>query len=184
MVDPLSQSAEDLDTTVRFVELLEHIRPRLFGYIHAMVLNLDDAEDLYQQVVTVLWKDFEKYEPNKDFGRWAAGIAKLTIKDFVRRRRRSKVLFSDEVIDRIIEDHAASGSDRQVARQEALSHCLDLLPMSDRQLIEKCYGSGRMIRDVAGEEGRTPDAIYVTLHRIRRVLFNCIERTIRREVQV
>jgi RNA polymerase sigma-70 factor (ECF subfamily) len=40
---------------VEFAEQLRQAQSRLFGYIHALVRDLDDADDLFQQTTLILW---------------------------------------------------------------------------------------------------------------------------------
>lgn len=167
-----------------FIELLNAHQNRLYGYLYSLVLNFDDAEDLYQEVATLLWKKFDQYEPNTDFGRWAIRVAHLTVKNFIRRRRRSKVMYSDEVLDQVMESQSAVATAAMIERTEALALCMERLTESDRELVESCYGGDMKIRDVAQRDGRSPDAIYAALYRIRKALFKCIELRIRREVSI
>ena len=87
------------------------------------------------------------------------------------------------MVGRILDRQGDVDADASRARSEALAGCMDKLPGGDRRLIELCYGGDRSIRDVAGSEGRSVGAMYVALHRIRRMLFECIERHIRAEAR-
>src|SRR5262245_44577049 len=154
-----------IDQASQFVELLNESRSRLFGFIHALVLSLEDAEDLYQQVVIVLWEKFGEYQPGTNFSAWGIRVADLTVKNFVRRRRRSKVLFNEEIVDRMIEDNATIERAENPSRSDALARCLQRLPHDDRRLVDLCYGGEKKLREIAENEGRTPDSLYVALHR-------------------
>lgn len=175
MSNPLPQS-------VPFIQLLTAQQNRLYGYLYSLVLNFDDAEDLYQEVATLLWQKFDQYEPNTDFGRWAIRVAHLTVKNFLRRRRRSRLVYSDEVLDQVMDDQSFVEAPAIAERTEALAQCLEGLSKSDRDLVEICYGGEVKIQDVAQQEGRSPDAIYAALYRIRKALLKCIELRVRREV--
>lgn len=166
-----------------FVEQLSQGRGRLFGFIHALVMNLDDTEDLFQQVAALLWTKYDSYQPGTDFVAWGLRIADFTVKNFVRQRRRARVLFDDDTVGRILEQQTALDGGASQSRLDAFVGCMKKLSRGDRRLIELCYGGDRSIRDVAGSEGRSVGAMYVTLHRIRRMLFECIERRIRAEVR-
>jgi RNA polymerase sigma-70 factor (ECF subfamily) len=159
-----------------FVELVEQGRSRLLGYIYALVLNFADAEDLYQQVVAVLWQKFDQYRPGTEFDIWAMCVAKFTVKNFVRRKRLSKVLFNENVVEQLIEDQTQIMNVSASSRANALAHCLGFLSNGDRRLIELCYNEDNKIRDVAAVEGRTTESMYATLRRIRRALYHCIEK--------
>jgi RNA polymerase sigma-70 factor (ECF subfamily) len=175
------QTASDRHS--RFIELLTTHQSRIFSFLYAHVLNLADAEDLFQQVAMVLWGKFDQFQPGTDFGAWAIRVADLTIKNFLRGKRRSKVLFSDEVMQRIVEYQTAVPVEQVAARSEALQGCLERLPESDRSLVDQCYGSEAKIKDIADALGRSAGAIYTSLCRIRQALLNCIERTLAAETK-
>jgi RNA polymerase sigma-70 factor, ECF subfamily len=176
-----SVSTDPHHRSAQFVGKLASHRSEIFGYLYSLVLNFDDAEDLYQQVALVLWKKFPSYDPTKDFGHWGIRVAHFTVKDFVRRRRRSKVLFSDEMLDHVMENHVSPAAPDAPSRADALAKCIERLNEPDRRLVESCYGGEHKIKEVAQREGRTPDAIYTTLYRIRRALLRCIERRLATE---
>lgn len=171
------------DRQGRYIELLNENQNRLFAYLYAHVLNMADAEDLYQQVAIVLWEKFDQFVPGTDFGSWAIRVAELTIKNFLRGKRRSKVLFSDEVMQRIVERQSAVTQQETAARSDALQKCLKRLTKSDRELVERVYGGERKIKDIAEHEGRSVGAVYTALCRIRQALLACIERTVNAEAR-
>lgn len=165
-----------------FIHLLNAHYNRLYGYLYSLVLNYDDAEDLYQEVATLLWQKFDQYEPNTDFGRWAIRVAHFKVKNFP--RRRSRVRYTDEVLDQVMETQAAVDSEVAAERTAALARCLEGLSAADRELVQTCYGGDFKIREVARRDGRSADAIYSALYRIRKALLKCIEHKVRREVML
>jgi len=167
----------------QYIELLNSSQSRLFGYLYAHVLNMADTEDLYQQVAMLLWEKFDEFAPGTDFAAWAIRVAQLTIKNFIRGKRRSKIVFSEEVMERIVERQSQLTEEMVAARTSALSHCLKRLPDLDRELIEQCYAGDYKIKDVARQEGRSTGAVYTALCRIRQALLACIERTIAAEAR-
>jgi RNA polymerase sigma-70 factor (ECF subfamily) len=175
--------ADASDRHSRYIELLTTHQGRLFTFLYAHVLNMADAEDLYQQVALVLWKKFDQFIPGTDFGAWAIRVADLTIKNFLRGKRRSKVFFSDEVMQRIVDYQIAIPPRQVAARSDALAGCLQRLPQSDRELVEQCYGSEVKIKDVAVHLGRSAGAVYTSLCRIRQALLACIERALTSEAK-
>jgi RNA polymerase sigma-70 factor (ECF subfamily) len=166
-----------------YIKLLNESQSRLFAYLYAHVLNMADAEDLYQQVAMVLWQKFDQFVPGTDFGSWGIRVAELTIKNFLRGRRRSKVLFSDEVMQRIVDRQSQIAQEAAEARTDALKSCLKRLPQQDRQLVERCYGGDLRIKEIAADEGRSAGAVYTALCRIRQALLTCIERKIAAEAR-
>ena len=70
---------------------------------------------------------------------------------------------------------------RTEARRQALVHCLDQLKRQSRELLERCYAGKDSIRQIAEELRLKPNALYMTLKRLRRTLFDCINRTLAAE---
>ena len=89
------------DHGARFVQLLAAHEHRLGSFVLALVPNWTDAEDIIQQTKLRLWEQFETYDPEKDFGIWACVIARYEVLAFRTRSARSRVQFSQELIDRM-----------------------------------------------------------------------------------
>src|SRR5436190_2219256 len=60
------------------------------------------------------------------------------------------------------------------ARRHALAECLDRLKHESRDLLERCYAGKDSIKVIAADLGRPPNVVYMTLKRLRRALFDCI----------
>ena len=163
-----------------FIDLLAQHQSQLFGYIFALVQNLADAEDLYQQTSIVLWQKFESFETGTDFVSWACQTAQFQALNFLRVKRRSRVCFSDDLVETL----AVSQTDRSeisVARRHALRYCIEQLKSGDRHLIELCYGGAKTIKAAAEVLGRSADGVYKSLNRIRAGLMRCINRRLTEE---
>jgi RNA polymerase sigma-70 factor (ECF subfamily) len=150
----------------------------LLGYLHSLVRDLDDAEDLFQQTTVILWKKFDEYDATRSFLSWACGIGRLEAMNFLRARGRQKLYFSDELNLLLVEAQEAFPEDEQEERRAALSGCVEKLREGDRQLLQEVYAGGASPTQVAERLGRIPQSVQNSLRRIRRVLFECIERTL------
>jgi RNA polymerase sigma-70 factor (ECF subfamily) len=163
-----------------FMELLARHQSQLFGYIFANVQNMADAEDLYQQTSIVLWQKFDTFEQGTDFVSWACQTAQFQVLNFLRVKRRSRVCFSDS----LVEDLAVSQQDRSEELsllRVALRYCVERLKAADRKLLDLCYYSGTTIGAAAASIGRSADGVYKSLDRIRSGLAECIRRRLAEE---
>ena len=88
---------------------------RLFGYIHSLVRDSNDADDLFQQTAMVLWRKFAEYDPARPFLGWACGVARFEVTNFLRTRGRSKLYFSDDLNLLLIEATERLTSDEAIA---------------------------------------------------------------------
>jgi RNA polymerase sigma-70 factor (ECF subfamily) len=73
---------------------------RIFAYVYTLVPNRADAEDVFQEVSKVLWEKYDEWNPPDDFAAWACRVAYFKVNDYRRSRRRQRVIFSDDVLER------------------------------------------------------------------------------------
>jgi RNA polymerase sigma-70 factor, ECF subfamily len=159
-----------------FVELLTLHQRRLYGFLYTLVPNPADAEDLLQQTSLVLWQKFNEFDLDKSFPAWACGIAQFLVLNHLKERRRSRVVFSNELIAQLAETHNnAEGAD--LADSVALAGCVEELSEADRKLIRLCYTAKHNIKAAAAAIGRPAASVYVSLVRVRRLLMDCIQRS-------
>jgi RNA polymerase sigma-70 factor (ECF subfamily) len=169
---------DDRQRKASFAELLRPCQARLLGYLHALVRDLDDAEDLFQQTTVILWKKFDEFDGSRSFLAWACGVGRLEAMNFLRARGRHKLYFSDELNLLLVEAQEAFPEDEHEERRAALTGCVEKLRESDRELLRECYAPGASPTKVAERLGRIPQSIQNSLRRIRRALFECIQRAL------
>lgn len=169
------------DQEAEFAHLLHDAHRELFGFIFAMLQNRADAEDVYQQCAVVLWKKFSSFTPGTSFTGWAIRIAQFEIKDFVKARRRRRVYFNDAILDAIAVTYQSESSDLHKQRLDALVKCQEKLRDRDRRLLKQCYAVHRDYEKIALAEGKTVAAVYQAVSRIRKTLYQCIQRTMAME---
>lgn len=168
-----SHSRPTADRHARFLRLYTKHQHRILAYIFTLVPNRADAEDLLQETSVLLWEKFDQFEPETDFIAWACRVAYLKILNHRKRFARSNVLLSDALLeavaDRVVE--LAPQLDR---RREALRECLKRLDERDRRMIAARYEPGGDSQRAAGASGRSLQAAYKALYRIRKALFDCV----------
>jgi len=172
----------DLQTRkLEFADCLRQHQSQLFGYIHSLLRNLSDADDLFQQTTLILWKKFAEYDRSRSFLSWACGVARFEIANFLRSRSRQQLYFTDELNLLLIEAQEELKQDEIDSRREALAKCTAKLRAGDRKLLEDCYAESSGVAAVAERQGRSPQSVHNSLRRIRRALFECIRRLLAQE---
>jgi RNA polymerase sigma-70 factor (ECF subfamily) len=169
------------ETGAEFAALLRQHQTQLFGYIYSLVRDLDDADDLFQQTSLVLWDKFDRFDPSRSFIAWACGVARFEVSNFLRSRSRQRLHFSDNLAMILIEAHEEFGEEPLEDRRNALAACMKKLRPKDQQLLDACYGRASRIPEVADRWGRSPQSIHNSLRRLRRTLFECVNRSLARE---
>jgi RNA polymerase sigma-70 factor (ECF subfamily) len=167
---------------VEFTRHLEPVQAKLFAYLHSLVRDLEDAEDLFQQTCLILWRKYGEFDASRSFFSWACGVARLEAANFLRSRSRSRLYFSDDLNLLLLDAHEQLPRDELEERREALAGCVEKLRQRDRKLVEECYGDPSGVALVAQRLGRSPQSVHNSLRRIRRVLFECIHRSLALEM--
>jgi RNA polymerase sigma-70 factor (ECF subfamily) len=150
----------------------------LFAYLVSLLGNSAYAEEVFQEVCVVLWRENETFQLGTDFVKWVSVIAHNQVHRFRRQQRRVGPQLSDAAVDLLAED-AVERAGLLESRRDALQRCLEKLSSKDRQLVRHCYSDSRMtFKRAAHALGRPVNTVYKALNRIRRALYECIERTL------
>ena len=157
-----------------FAEQLQEVQYRLTAYIFALLRNWEDTQEVYQQTCVTLWRKFDEFEGRSSFATWACGVARLTVKDYLKRQHRYRARFSQAMEDQLVSAIADIPSDEEEARQAALEGCIEKLSPKDRQLVRDCYGGQHSVAAVAAELGRSTRGLYGTLRKLRERLLRCV----------
>src|SRR5262249_18345201 len=173
MLLPMDFQAE---SQVEFSERMHRHQTQLFAYIYSLIRNLDDADDLFQSTSLVLWKKYHEFDPSKSFIAWACGIARFEASNLLRSRGRMRLYFNDELALKLVEAQESLADDREDERRDALAECTKHLRARDRELLDRAYGQCCRIPEIAADRGRSTQSIHNSLRRIRRALYECIQR--------
>ena len=166
---------------LKFVELIQSHRHQVMGYIFALVHNLHDTEDLYQQTIAILWRKFDQYDPERPFGAWACAIARYEVANFGRSHQQRTINFAEDLSEQLIDPASENPAEGLEAYGEYLQRCVAKLGRPDQLLLELYYGGLKSGQQIAEEQGRSLQGIYNALSRIRRRVLACIEHSVAQE---
>ena len=69
------------------------------------------------------------------------------------------------------------------SRRDALTHCVEKIPLHQREVLTAHYVLGHSVAEIAQARGMGLSAVKVLLLRLRRLLAGCIERRLVTEAQ-
>lgn len=156
--------------------LLKRHERRLDGYVLSLVPHWADADDILQDVVIDLWRQFDNYDPQGDFGAWACTLAYYRVLTYRKRTKRSQIRFSDDV-DRLLTQELVTVSKEVNDHLDVLKRCLEKLSDSQRGLLQAYY-SGAPIVELARRFARSVASLYKDLSGLRRVLRACVDHAV------
>jgi RNA polymerase sigma-70 factor (ECF subfamily) len=157
--------------------LLQH-EEQARAFLRTQLGSWDEVDDVMQETSLVAWRKYDQFTPGTSFLNWLLTIARFEALNHRRRQARSRMVLSDEVLDLIAEEGLAE-TDAAERERHALDHCLEQLPAAQRELLRVAYQPGVKFNDVAAETGRSAQALYKTIQRLRAALLQCVEKQLR-----
>jgi RNA polymerase sigma-70 factor (ECF subfamily) len=168
-----SQEDERYESFVRL--LMEH-EPRVRAFLRGLLPTWHDVEEVAQEASLIAWRKFDSYEEGTAFGGWLLTIARFEALKYRRRVARSPLVFSDDIWD-ILADGANADTHQQI-RQRHLEGCLGKLEHAKRSLLLKVHTPGVVMREVALQSGKSEQAFYKVIQRLRSSLLKCVLKSI------
>lgn len=162
------------------MELFSRNEYRVKTYILALLPNWADADDVFAETNARLWKQFDAYDSNKDFGAWACTIAHYQVLSHRSKLRRERKVLSDAFFE-TVSGPLPGVLDRSDHLLHALRRCLGELIERHRAILRETYAESRSIAEIAESLGQTPNALSAKLYRIRRKLHECVQAQLRVE---
>ncbi len=164
----------------RFLSMFLRSEREIFRYVASLVPNVPDAEDIVQQTALALWEKFDAYDPSQPFTPWACRFALNKARQWIERRQRWQALLQSGLAEELMERREALRPEIEV-RLRHLESCLGKLPVDQRELVEGYYYHRTGIEALSDSSGRTVQATYKALQRIRLSLLICVDRAGRPE---
>lgn len=181
-IAPMANRPNESDARARLAELWHASQPTVSAYLFAAVPNHHDAEDLLGQVAVAVARDFDRYDETRPFVRWAIGIARNRVLNHRRAYAMSKIVFSQEAIEALA-SAVPTEPIRQIDFKAALKGCMNKLQKQARKVITLRYEDDLRPRMIADELNMTPNAVSILLHRTRKTLSTCVQKSMEGETK-
>jgi RNA polymerase sigma-70 factor (ECF subfamily) len=175
MITTAKSSPRDLARAQqKFLSLFLSSQRDLFGYVATMVPCVADAEDIVQQTALMLWEKFDTYDPSRPFTPWARGYALNKTREWFKERQRWQALLEDGLAEELAQRRTEFLPELD-SRLAHLEGCLSKLPKEQHSLVEGYYFHRKSVVALAAMSGRTTEATYKALQRIRTLLQECVQ---------
>jgi RNA polymerase sigma-70 factor, ECF subfamily len=170
------------DKSKPFLRLFLQNERKLYGYVLTLLPNRADADDVLQEASLAMWDRFDPTAPPDDFLAWARRIAYYKVLDFHKKAERARVRLSRVFLERISETVSEQSGVLQLdERREALGGCVEKLGARDRELLACRFAEGATTQSTSERVGRSVEAVYKALAKLRQALFDCVQRALARE---
>jgi RNA polymerase sigma factor (sigma-70 family) len=159
---------------VAFAQLFDHFAPRLHAYLLRLRLDPIAADELTQDVMSILWQKAKLFDPAKSsVATWLFRIARNRRIDLLRRER-DEAPVDDRTLN--IPDPSLSPDDSlNVAQRERMIRgALDVLPREQLELVRLAFFDGLTHSEIATMTGlplgTVKSRLRLAFSRLRRAL--------------
>jgi RNA polymerase sigma-70 factor (ECF subfamily) len=161
-----------------FTELVLEHQAGLRAFIRMLGVDPAWVDDLAQECFLTAFQAFERFEQDKDFGKWLRGIArKLVINERRKQGRRARLL-SGSFVELMFEASGPEGvsvPDDTPLLVNVMIDCIQQLPARSQELLRKRYQADHNASTLAAVFQMSPEAVRQSLSRIRAAVKHCIE---------
>ena len=163
-----------------FIHELTRAQLDLRLYVMTLVGNAHDAADVLQETNLDLWKKADTYDPDRPFLPWARKLAWYQVLKYRTYRGRERVVFSETVLNAMA---STLGTQQEGAglQLEALESCVKKLTDTQRAYLSAKYAERKTVEEMAQVFRHSATAVVSLLYRLRNVLHECVEKTVRLE---
>lgn len=163
----------------RQLQITEHLtrnQSTIQAYAFAILRDFHLAEDIYQEVATVVLDKFEEGMGKSGFTAWAKQIARNKSLQCLEKRRKGPRTLSTEVLEAISEAFTPEKLSRSEALMGKAKDCVAQLPEQMREVVQMRYNQGLSCDSIGDKLSRTTQAIYSLLKRAKVELQQCMEK--------
>ena len=158
-------NTQSANTTLDSV--LSAYRPRLTAFITKMTRNERDVEDLVQETLIKVARNWDSFRGESTLSSWVFQIASNVCIDYFRVRSSKPELYQEECK---IQVSSSEGILRQIEKKEVDACVQDGIANlfeADRRILIKYYMDGTPVKEIAVAEGISTNSAKVRLHRAR-----------------
>jgi len=156
------------------VRLLTQHHQALQRYVHALVGNAEDANDVLQETSVALFQKLDQFDAERPFLPWAYRFAYFEVLKWRDYSANKPLALDNDVIELISKDRER-GDMMLKHRMDLLPECFRLLPSRDLFTIRARYFDKTQANDLCSKLGFSRRTLFRELERIRKLLMDCIE---------
>lgn len=151
---------------LNFEQVYHEYYPRILGHIRKKLSSYHEAEDLAQEVMTVCFRNFEKYDPEKAaLGTWIYVIMNNRLKNYYRDKKTLVSLDDEDSYLEIASEEVLEEAVLLEEQRRILTETIERLPERERMIVTYTYLYRLTSSEVAQRLGMTAGNVRVVLNR-------------------
>ena len=162
-----------------FVRLLLKHEPALRAYARVLLPDWQSVDEAIQEASVTLWEKFGQLQDESGFLPWAKATVRFKCLTLVDRLRRDRHILSGEVLELLANEAESATSEDADDSLRALRSCLEEFSTDHRELLLAPYAGDGGVATLALVSGKSPNAFYKRLGRLREKLSACVAKRLR-----
>ena len=176
------QKKPQLDEGV-FMRLLMQHEPALRAYARTLLPNWSLVDEVIQEASLTLWQKFDQLRSEDGFLPWAKVVLRFKCLSAVGKLQRDRHVFSDELLELLADEADTIDAEQQAAHLHALRGCLAKFSEPHQELLLAPYTGDGQVLSLAEKAGKSANALYKLLGRLRDKLTVCVESSLAQEAR-
>lgn len=181
MSKPSDQASNKDITEAEFIRLFIRHEPVLRCVARGMLSDWTTVDDCVQEAGITMWEKIDQLKNEEGFLPWAKVIVRFKCRSAINTKRRDRLVLSNEAVRLIAEDFEGVDREYYESALSALRKCMDKLNPHQQELVLTPYRRAELVEDIAERAGKTANALYKQLGRLRSKLSDCVQLTLQGE---
>ncbi|NQZ60152.1 MAG: sigma-70 family RNA polymerase sigma factor [Lentisphaeraceae bacterium] len=157
----------------------------LMAYAYVVLQDWNLAEDVVQDLFVTLSVKWQSYDQTRQLYPWLKRIVRNQAVNIIRQRSKEFYCADEELLDLVElafnENETKDKLEKRTFIQIALKECVKALNEQSSYLLNMFYKQNKPCAELARQSGKSENAIYINLTRIRQQLRQCINRRIAKD---
>lgn len=170
----MSDRSEPTRTAFQLHVVEHHVQLRAF--VRSLGVDPDWVDDIAQEAFLTAYREWNSFDPSRDFGKWLRGIAANIVRNELRKDARRQRILRSELVELLLERHGEREEAPDPVTIEAVRECLGKLPPRNHELVQARYRDGQSAPALAVRFRLSADNVRQLLVRIRSQIKECVER--------
>ena len=165
-------------TETQFMQLFVQHEPMLRLVARSMLTDWMAVDDALQEAGVTMWEKIGQLKNADGFLPWARVIVRLKCHSAINASRRRRLVLSEEAVKLLAVEIDSVDRELYETNLNALQGCLQKLSPQQRDLVLAPYRDGIEVQDIASRVGKSANALYKQLGRLREKLSGCVKLTL------
>lgn len=179
----MKDSGSESLTEMQFMQLFVQHEPVLRLVARSMLTDWMAVDDVLQEAGVTMWEKISQLENADGFLPWARVIVRLKCHSAINSSRRSRLVLSEEAVKLLAVEIDSVDRERYETNLNALHGCLRRLSPQQQDLVLAPYRDGIEVQDIATQVGKSANALYKQLGRLREKLSECVANTLKADAR-